>query len=289
MKIYFYRIHFSILNRFYCFSVLPFPSHSIMICRNHYGENDQKYADTLLDYGFFLLNVDAINRSVHAYTVIYGVFAPHSTAMYWCSTICSHISVCLQRALDIKRYIHGNKNLAVATAEEDLSYALYVLEYSSGNFQSAKDHICKSIDILKVLLPTDHLLLSSARRVKALILEEIALDSFFVGEASTGNLFVCLYVWLCVCVLLCVCAHVDGLILTVNTITIAFTNLSLTSFYPEYQNLLIEAEELHQSALKITIDAFGEVNVQTAKHYGNLGRLYQSMAKYEVSFIFSTL
>lgn len=50
----------------------------------------------------------------------------------------------------------------------------------------------------------------------------------------------------------------------------------------EYQNLLIEAEELHQSALKITIDAFGEVNVQTAKHYGNLGRLYQSMAKYQV-------
>lgn len=48
----------------------------------------------------------------------------------------------------------------------------------------------------------------------------------------------------------------------------------------EYQNLLIEAEELHQSALKITIEAFGEDNVQTAKHYGNLGRLYQSMAKY---------
>lgn len=45
--------------------------------------------------------------------------------------------------------------------------------------------------------------------------------------------------------------------------------------------MLIEAEELHQSALKITIDAFGEVNVQTAKHYGNLGRLYQSMEKYE--------
>lgn len=43
---------------------------------------------------------------------------------------------------------------------------------------------------------------------------------------------------------------------------------------------MIEAEELHQSALKITIDAFGEDNVQTAKHYGNLGRLYQSMAKY---------
>lgn len=103
------------------------------------------------------------------------------------STVSTKIASQLQRALDIKRYIHGNKNLAVATAEEDLSYALYVLEYSSGNFQSAKDHICKSIDILKVLLPTDHLLLSSARRVKALILEEIALDSFFIGDITTGT------------------------------------------------------------------------------------------------------
>lgn len=86
--------------------------------------------------------------------------------------------------MDIKRSIHGNKNLAVATAEEDLSYALYVLEYSSGNFQSAKDHICKSIDILRSLLPTDHLLLSSARRVKALILEEIALDIYTIDDAT---------------------------------------------------------------------------------------------------------
>lgn len=40
------------------------------IRRNHFGESHQKYADTLLDYGFFLLNVDDIVRSVHAYTVI---------------------------------------------------------------------------------------------------------------------------------------------------------------------------------------------------------------------------
>lgn len=83
--------------------------------------------------------------------------------------------------------------MGVATAEEDLSYALYVLEYSSGNFQSARDHICKSIDILRSLLPKDHLLQSSARRVKALILEEIALDNVSIDDESTGwfqqNLF----------------------------------------------------------------------------------------------------
>jgi tetratricopeptide (TPR) repeat protein len=45
--------------------------------------------------------------------------------------------------------------------------------------------------------------------------------------------------------------------------------------------LLKQSEELHQSALQLSLEAFGEVNVQTAKHYGNLGRLYQSMEKYE--------
>lgn len=35
------------------------------------------------------------------------------------------------------------------------------------------------------------------------------------------------------------------------------------------------------TALTLAHSAFGEKNVQTAKHYGNLGRLYQSMRKYE--------
>lgn len=33
--------------------------------------------------------------------------------------------------------------------------------------------------------------------------------------------------------------------------------------------------------------AFGESNVQTAKHYGNLGRLYQSMRRYKVNYVIS--
>lgn len=98
-----------------------------------------------------------------------------ATVLFYCCCGC-YCRLTFQRALDIKRSIHGHRNLSVATAEEDLSYALYVLEYSSGNFESAREHICKSIEILRSILPMDHLLLSSARRVKALILEEIALD-----------------------------------------------------------------------------------------------------------------
>jgi len=46
---------------------------------------------------------------------------------------------------------------------------------------------------------------------------------------------------------------------------------------------LDEAQDLHMSSLLLALRAFGENNVQTAKHYGNLGRLYQSMHKYTVS------
>lgn len=46
--------------------------------------------------------------------------------------------------------------------------------------------------------------------------------------------------------------------------------------------MLEEAERLHKDALKWTKNTFGEENILTAKHYGNLGRLYQSMKKYKV-------
>ena len=38
------------------------------------------------------------------------------------------------------------------------------------------------------------------------------------------------------------------------------------------QGMLAHAEKLHLSAVNLSTKAFGEKNVQTAKHYGNLGR-----------------
>jgi hypothetical protein len=52
-----------------------------------------------------------------------------------------------------------------------------VYEYSSGNFDSAKRHVAQAIKIMKDLVPANHLMLASAKRVKALILEEQALES----------------------------------------------------------------------------------------------------------------
>lgn len=174
--------------------------------RNSFGTNHQKYADALLDYGFFLLNVDSIANSVAVYT----------------------------EAHEILCRIFGPRNLHVAVAHEDLAYCLYVLEYSSGKFDSATANVERAIDIMKELVPSNHLMLASAKRVKALILEEIALDTM----ASTID-------------------------------------------YSRCKSLLEQSEELHRSALHLSLEAFGETNVQTAKHYGNLGRLYQSMSKFD--------
>lgn len=174
--------------------------------RTSFGTNHQKYADALLDYGFFLLNVDSIANSVAVYT----------------------------EAHEILCRIFGQRNLHVAVAHEDLAYCLYVLEYSSGKFNAATDNVEQAINIMKELVPYNHLMLASAKRVKALILEEIALDTM----ATTMDLNKC-------------------------------------------KGLLLQSEQLHRSALDLSLEAFGEINVQTAKHYGNLGRLYQSMSRFE--------
>merc|ERR1712008_36654 len=46
------------------------------------------------------------------------------------------------------------------------------------------------------------------------------------------------------------------------------------------KGMLAHAEKLHLSAVSLSTKAFGEKNVQTAKHYGNLGRLYQTMERF---------
>ncbi|KAK2193494.1 hypothetical protein NP493_12g07051 [Ridgeia piscesae] len=175
---------------------------AVQHARENFGPKHHKYSDALLDYGFYLLNVDAICQAVQVY----------------------------QAALDIRIAVFGGNNLHVAIAHEDLAYCSYVHEYSSGKFDDAEEHAVKAIEIITRLLPEDHLLLASSKRVKALILEEIAIDSH---------------------------------------------NKELED------RLLQEAHDLHLASLQLAKKAFGEDNVQTAKHYGNLGRLYQSMHFYE--------
>ncbi|XP_017089225.2 amyloid protein-binding protein 2 [Drosophila bipectinata] len=192
-----------------CVVKRDFARANLLICqavrraRQHFGVNHQKYGDVLMDYGFFLLNVDSVFQSVNVY----------------------------KEALAVRRGIFGNMNFHVAIAHEDLSYAYYVHEYSTGDFSCAQDHVDKAVTIMKNLVPSNHLMLASAKRVKALLLEEIALDKM-----------------------------ADGI---------------------DEEDLLLQSEQLHNFALLLSLEVFGEVNVQTAKHYGNLGRLYQTMNRFE--------
>ncbi|XP_023333208.1 amyloid protein-binding protein 2 [Eurytemora carolleeae] len=178
---------------------------AVSMCRETFGINHAKYADCLVDFGFYLLNIDSIAPSMQVY----------------------------QNALEVRLNYFGGDNLRVAVAHEDLAYCSYVLEYSSGHFQDAKKHALSSLSICSKLLPEQHLLLASPKRVLALILEEIAIDN------------------------------------EQNPL--------------EKDMMLRKAEELHLFALKMSISCFGERNVQTAKHHGNLGRLYQTMHRYSAA------
>lgn len=164
-----------------------------------------RFADTLSDYGFFLLNSDNTDESVKVY----------------------------QQALNIRSSVFVKYNINVAIAHEDLAYVLYVHQYSSGSFTTASTHAETALRIMDKVIRGDNLLKSSAKRVKALILEEIALD-------LPG-------------------ADIRFLV----------------------ENYFREAEELHKEALASSLKTFGENNLLTAKQYGNLGRLYQSMKRFD--------
>lgn len=174
---------------------------ALLRARDVYGETHLKYADCLVDYAFYLLNVDGVTKSVQAY----------------------------EKALSVREKILGSSNLLVARAYEELAYATYVQEYNSGHFETARMYADTALQIMKKIIPANHLLMASSQRVLALILEEIAID---VNDKKLGS------------------------------------------------EMLHQAEELHLSAVSLSSSAFGEMNVQTAKHYGNLGRLYQTMEKF---------
>lgn len=76
-----------------------------------YGtEHHPQYADVLMDFGFYLLNYDSIQESVKAY----------------------------ETGLEIRKRIFEKHNIYVAVGFEDVAYASYVNEYSSGDFYLAR-------------------------------------------------------------------------------------------------------------------------------------------------------
>ncbi|XP_053208377.1 amyloid protein-binding protein 2-like [Panonychus citri] len=123
-------------------------------------------------------------------------------------------------------------NLPLALSRQELAFAYYIQEYSTGHFDLCLYHIELAKMSLETLLPKEHHLLINVFRIKALIIEEMAIDNVdIVGKTE----------------------------------------------------MLMEANQLHREALKISRNILGEENLQTAKNYSNLGRLYQTMHRYEES------
>jgi hypothetical protein len=126
------------------------------------------------------------------------------------------------------------------------------------------EHAERAIEIITSILPQDHLLLASSKRVKG---------------SQPFLRFIFLYGQYCTHCVRIQCFHFlfSALILE---------EIAIDSPDEASKRLLAEAQELHLTSLTLALKAFGENNVQTAKHYGNLGRLYQSMGKYQVSWHF---
>ena len=81
-----------------------------------------------------------------------------------------------------ERQFGYDNNIHVASANEEMAYSCYVLNYQSGKFLEAKRFVQKSRSILDKLLGSDHLLVSSAKRVEALIMEEIVRDEQHISD-----------------------------------------------------------------------------------------------------------
>lgn len=125
-------------HRWFLPPVVIRPCHGCFVSsREHFGHKHPKYSDTLLDYGFYLLNVDNICQSVAIYQVNMSAAGNKSEQVRGGGCSSSLLSVQLQTALDIRQSVFGGKNIHVATAHEDLAYSSYVHQYSSGKFDNA--------------------------------------------------------------------------------------------------------------------------------------------------------
>lgn len=108
-----------------------------------------EYADLLESYAHYLLNCDETSMS----------------------------TTLLKRALAIVDRTHGKNNLKRATVLESLAYSLYVENYSAYEFDEALEVIEECLAIRIRVLDKVHFQVCSAKRVKALIIEENALKT----------------------------------------------------------------------------------------------------------------
>eukprot|EP00051_Salpingoeca_urceolata_P011150 m.137673 g.137673 ORF g.137673 m.137673 type:complete len:751 (+) comp17003_c0_seq1:181-2433(+) len=139
-------------------------------------------------------------------------------------------SLMYRRAGQLRDMVYGCMSAHKAQLYEDYSYCLYVEHYTDGLFEEAIVVVEASLQIRNVLLTPHHVQLCSSNRVKALIMEEMAV----------------------------------------------YTD-------PPNPRLLDAALKLHKEGFQVSVQVFGPRSLTTAKYYGNLGRLYQTMQRFAES------
>ncbi|KAJ8311982.1 hypothetical protein KUTeg_009355 [Tegillarca granosa] len=106
--------------------------------RQKFGDQHPMYAKSLGNYGWYLLKTDVMDYSIETY----------------------------ETSLNILTDAFGPSNMLVAKLKGELAYALYVKEYTTGNFDKAREHATEAITVLKKLVPSDSMLLCPAFRAK---------------------------------------------------------------------------------------------------------------------------
>lgn len=134
-------------RKFKCSEILI--KQALLLARETFGSRSLVFARTLVDYGYYLLNIDSLAHSVKVY----------------------------QTALNLHICVFGGNNLLVAKCHEDLACTSYSYGYNNGHFKDALDHADKALSIMLNVFNEDNFSLASVKKIKALILEEIGLDS----------------------------------------------------------------------------------------------------------------
>ncbi|XP_063684459.1 amyloid protein-binding protein 2-like [Bolinopsis microptera] len=123
--------------------------YSLKLSEETHGASHPCHAQTLLIYGFYLLNMSDIDESVQVY----------------------------RQCLDIFLNTLGDVNLKTACARQALGLALFIQGYNQYNFPEALWQIEKSTQILENLLNSKHVFIAASWRLKALLLEGLAANT----------------------------------------------------------------------------------------------------------------
>nr|XP_033342833.1 amyloid protein-binding protein 2 isoform X1 [Megalopta genalis]XP_033342834.1 amyloid protein-binding protein 2 isoform X1 [Megalopta genalis] len=210
---------------------------------SHYLVN----TNVLLDYGLYLLNIDNLIDSVYVY----------------------------KKVVAARMSVFPKCNLHVALASVDLAYAMYVYEYNFGNFTEAREYANRGTVTIERCL-SNNLLLANAKKVYALILEEIAIQirQQYISDMIDKSLRMAEEFYL-------YALHLIRKTLGEKNVLIANIYGNLGRFY-QTMGRLEDAETMLNKAVRIKEQLLGPNDYEVGLSLGHLASLYtHDMIRYD--------